>query len=140
VNLTSRQICESFYGIWWKHVSINLGQKNCYNIFIRRPAYLSARIVQATSQIFIQAERILKRKGALNLLSVVVFFPRDNWNRTERSFYKTNRHISSNTTTPLYSKMSTYFDLKRPSSGSHYKYFKTRHHSVQIMIVVWSPI
>jgi len=32
------------------------------------------------------------------------------------------------------------FGLKRPSSGHHYKNFRIRYNTVQIMLVIWDPI
>jgi len=40
----------------------------------------------------------------------------------------------------LYSGMTTYFGLKSPSSGHHYKNFQIRYNAVQIVLVIWGTI
>jgi len=46
---------------------------------------------------------------------------------------KTNRHSSVKYNHVIYSGMTTCFGLKRPSSGHHYKNFKRRYNTPQLM-------
>jgi len=48
--------------------------------------------------------------------------------------------VPSNRTTLFYLWMTMYFGLKRPSSDHHYKHFKIRCNTVQIMLVIWGPL
>ena len=53
---------------------------------------------------------------------------------------KTNCFSSNQHYHVFYSGMTIRFNLKRTSSDHHYKNFKIRYNTVQIMLVLWDPI
>jgi hypothetical protein len=62
--------------------------------------------------------------------------------RTSRSVYElnTNRYSSVEHSHVFQSRVTKRCGLKRPSSGNHYKNFKIRYSTVQIVLVVWDTI
>jgi len=53
---------------------------------------------------------------------------------------KTKHYSSIEHNHIFYSVMTYMFALNRPSSGHHYKNFKIRYSTMQIMLVIWDPI
>jgi len=73
---------------------------------------LSARIPKATGQMFIQAEGVLKRKRSSRFIFSGGFFSVIIGTELKECSIKQTVIFPSNTTTPLYSGMSTCFGLK----------------------------
>jgi len=62
--------------------------------------------------------------------------------RTSRSVYelKTNHYSSVEHNQVFHSGMTKGFSLKRPSYSNHFKNFKIRYSTVQIVLVIWDSI